>query len=608
MEHRPHIAYFCMEFGLHETFPIYAGGLGVLAGDFIKSAHDLKLPVVAVTLRWERGYGVQRIGPDGQPSEEFPGYDHGFLRETGVRVRVRVRGVEVPCRVWMTDRFGHVPLYLVEPFRAQDRWITHRLYEAGTDVRIAQEMLLGIGGVRALNWLGIPIATCHFNEGHAVFGGVEMIAERMETGLTFPEAWVQTRQRIVFTTHTPVKAGNEEHALRDLRRMGACLQLSDGEMRSIGGDPFNMTVAGLRLSRRANAVSRLHGETARRMWAHVQGAAPITSVTNGVHAPTWQSRRIREAKDDAELWDAHEGHRRELIEEVERRAQLRVDRGALLIGFARRAATYKRGDLLLRDEDRLREFLEQHNIVLLYSGKAHSEDRLGKAMVASLVRAQDRFPGRVVFLENYNMEIARLMVRGCDVWLNNPIRPLEASGTSGMKAAMNGVLNLSILDGWWPEGCQHGVNGWAIGDETAGDDLRDLEALYAVLEGEVLPAWADRPRWLAMMRESIATAMRRFSSDRMVQEYFDLLYSDAPLPPLPHAVEAGTAPPPAAAAEAPAAPGRLAELIAGLPEPAPASHPPMLDAASVTPADRPAPLSPSLVEPGRSGPDAERQA
>jgi starch phosphorylase len=275
MVQKPHVAYFCMEFGLHESFPIYAGGLGVLAGDFVKSAHDLKLPMVAVGLRWERGYGAQRIGPGGHPVEEFPSYDHSFLRETGVRVRVRVRGVEVPCIVWVTERFGHVPLYLIEPYRHQDRWITHRLYEAGTDVRIAQEMLLGIGGVRALNWLGIPISTYHFNEGHAVFAGVEMIAEGMERGDSFPDAWAQVRKKIVFTTHTPVKEGNEEHAIQDLRRMGAALELSGAEMREIGGDPFNMTVAGLRLSRAANAVSSLHGETSRSMWAHVGQSGPI---------------------------------------------------------------------------------------------------------------------------------------------------------------------------------------------------------------------------------------------------------------------------------------------------------------------------------------------
>jgi starch phosphorylase len=298
MPRTPHVAYFCMEYGLHESFPIYSGGLGVLAGDFIKSAHDLSLPMVAIGLRWERGYGVQRIGADGEPHDEFPDYEHGFLRDTGVRVRVLVRGVEVPCQVWVTQRFGHVPLYLIEPQRAEDRWITHRLYEAGTDVRIAQEMLLGIGGMRALHWLGVPIATCHFNEGHAVFAGIERIAQQMEEGLPFPEAWAATRRQIVFTTHTPVAAGNEQHALKDLRRMGAALQLSGAEMRAIGGDPFNMTVAGLRLSRRANAVAQLHGETARAMWKHVDGAAPITAITNGVHAGTWQAGTIRDAAGD----------------------------------------------------------------------------------------------------------------------------------------------------------------------------------------------------------------------------------------------------------------------------------------------------------------------
>ncbi len=262
MSQDPHVAYFCMEFGLNESFPIYSGGLGVLAGDFIKSAHDLKLPLVGIGLKWERGYCVQRIGADGEPFEEYPSYDAPYLRETRVRVRVRVRGQEVPCTVWVTDHFGNAPLYLIEPYHARDRWITHRLYEAGTDVRIAQEMLLGIGGIRALNWLGIPISTYHFNEGHAVFAGIEMIADLMEGGVPFQDALRQVRSRIVFTTHTPVKAGNEEHALADLRRMGACLQLSGAEMRGIGEDPFNMTVAGLRLSRGAPPQGARHGRAA----------------------------------------------------------------------------------------------------------------------------------------------------------------------------------------------------------------------------------------------------------------------------------------------------------------------------------------------------------
>jgi glycogen phosphorylase len=548
---KPHVAYFCMEFGLHESFPIYAGGLGVLAGDFIKSAHDLKLPMVAVGLRWERGYGAQRIGAAGHPVEEFPSYDHSFLRETGVRVRVRVRGVEVPCLVWVTERFGHVPLYLIEPYRHQDRWITHRLYEAGTDVRIAQEMLLGIGGVRALNWLGIPISTYHFNEGHAVFAGIEMIAERMATGVSFPEARAEVQKKIVFTTHTPVKEGNEEHALQDLRRMGAALELSGAEMREIGGDPFNMTVAGLRLAHAANAVSALHGETSRTMWAHVSDAAPIHSVTNGVHQPTWQAPSVRSAQGDPEkLWTVHRGLKDELTSEIERRQRVRLDPESLYIGFARRAAGYKRSDFILRDAERLEALFARHKVALIFSGKAHPDDRIGKSIVANMVKAEQQYPGRVVFVENYDMGVARLLTRGCDVWLNNPIRPLEASGTSGMKAAMNGGLNLSILDGWWPEGCVHGVNGWAIGGDDAGDDTRDIDALYEVLEDDVLPTWANRARWNRMMQASIAMACEKFSADRMVREYFDKLYLPgapelaAGLPAASQAPPEGQAPPP----------------------------------------------------------------
>ena len=525
MERTPHVAYFCMEFGLHESFPIYSGGLGVLAGDFIKSAHDLKLPVVAVGLRWERGYCVQRIGADGRPHDEFPEYDYGFLEDTGVRVRVRIRGVEVPCAVRMTQRFGHVPLYLIDPIRSEDRWITHRLYEAGTDVRIAQEMLLGIGGIRALNWLGIPIATCHFNEGHAVFAGLEMIAEAMENSLPFPDAWEATRRRIVFTTHTPVQAGNEQHSIKDLRRMGACLELSGAEMRAIGDDPFNMTIAGLRLARAANAVSRLHAETSRAMWSHVDDAAPIFAITNGVHAPTWQAESIRKASHDpARIGAAHDALKRELLDEIERRGGPRLAPGTLLIGFARRAASYKRSDLILRDEARLQRLIDGGKVALVFSGKAHPDDGAGKGIVASIVRSQKAHPGGVVFLENYDMAIGRLLTRGCDVWLNNPVRPLEASGTSGMKAAMNGTLNLSILDGWWPEACEHGVNGWAIGDDKPSNDERDLEALYATLERDVLPAWGDRKRWARMMAASVRMAETGFSSDRMVREYFDQLY------------------------------------------------------------------------------------
>jgi starch phosphorylase len=526
--HRPRVpcvAYFCMEYGLHESFPIYSGGLGILAGDYIKAARDLALPMVAVGLLWERGYCVQRIGADGRPYEEYPAFDTGFLADTGVRVRVRVRGKEVPVRVWVTDRHGHVPLYLLEPLLREDRWITHRLYEAGTDTRIAQEMLLGIGGVRALGWLGFDVHTYHFNEGHAAFAGIEQIAELMEAGLQFPDAWARVRAQTVFTTHTPVRAGNEEHAIADLRRMGACLQLSGFEMRAIGGDPFSMTVAGLRLSRAANAVSQLHGETARAMWKDVKGACPIGAITNGVHAPTWQAPEIRAAGDDpARLWDAHARLKRLLLSEVQHRHGVALDPAALLVGFARRAASYKRGDLVLRDEERLEALLGQHRVRLLFAGKAHPDDTHGHDMVARLVRGARAHPGQVLFLENYDMGLGRLLTRGCDVWLNNPVRPLEASGTSGMKAAMNGVLNVSILDGWWPEGCEDGVNGFAVGRGEPGDDARDLDDLYDTLEQRVLPAWADRAKWSKMMLASVRMAESRFSAERMIREYFERLY------------------------------------------------------------------------------------
>src|SRR5262245_25188198 len=263
------VAYFCMEFGLHEEFPIYAGGLGILAGDFIKSAHDLGLPVIGVGLRWARGYARQRIGDDGLPISEFPTYPASFLEDTGIRVRARVGVREVEARVWRTERWRNAPLLLLEPLSARDAWITSRLYDPTLDCRVAQEILLGVGGVRALRKLGLAVDTHHFNEGHAVFAGVELIAERMSQGESFDQAWSAVRERIVFTTHTPVAAGNEVHALAELRRLGACCELVDEEMSAIGGDPFNMTVAGLRLARRANAVSQIHAQVSREMWREV---------------------------------------------------------------------------------------------------------------------------------------------------------------------------------------------------------------------------------------------------------------------------------------------------------------------------------------------------
>jgi glycogen phosphorylase len=524
----PLVAYFSMEFGLHEEFHSYSGGLGVLAGDFMKSAGDLGLPVVGVGLRWAQGYTVQRIGPDGYPYDEWEDHAADFLEDTGIRVRVRVGRREVECCVWRVGRYAIAPLYLLEPTDRRDRWITRRLYDTRPDCRIAQEMLLGIGGVRALQALHLPVSLYHFNEGHAVFAGIELIADRMEAGMAFAEAWKAARERIVFTTHTPVPAGNEVHALTDLIRLGAGCELVRGELAELGGDPFNMTVAGLRLSRMANAVAQLHGRTARAMWAHVRDAAPIIAITNGVHVGTWQDARVEAAlASDGALGAARREMKLEMIAGVEERTGVRLDPEALIIGFARRAATYKRPDLLLRDPDRLAPLLKTGRVQLIFSGKAHPADHAGKAVIALLIETIGQWPESIAYVENYDMGVARLLTRGCDVWLNTPRRPMEASGTSGMKAAMNGVLNLSVLDGWWPEGCEPGVTGWAIGagGEGPGQDERDLRSLYDTLEGEVLPAFADPVRWVQMMRASIKMAADRFSSDRMVREYFDRLYS-----------------------------------------------------------------------------------
>jgi len=523
----PVVAYFCMEFGLHESFPIYSGGLGVLAGDFLKSAGDLGLPVVGVGLRWERGYATQRIGPDGAPVNEFPVYAPPPLTDTGVRVQVRVRGRPVECAVWRDDQHARAPLFLLEPTGREHRWITRRLYDTAPDARIAQEMLLGIGGMRALHWLGLPVRSYHFNEGHAVFAGIEAIASGMATGLAFEDAWSAARLRLAFTTHTPVPAGNEVHEIAQLRRLGASCELSDAELAAVGGSPFSMTVAGLRLAGRANAVSELHARTAQAMWAGVSHAAPIVAITNGVHAGSWQDARVRAAYPDPDrVQVAHAAMKAELGELVAARCGVQLDPEPLWIGLARRAAGYKRNDLILRDPARLGELIDDGRVRLIFSGKAHPDDPHGARMVATLAQAARAHPGRIVFIENYDMGVGRVLTRGCDVWLNTPVRPLEASGTSGMKAMMNGVLHLSVPDGWWPEACEHGRNGWSIGDGREGDDAdaRDLVELHRLIREEVLPAYADSGRWAQMMVRAIETTQERFSSHRMARDYFSKLY------------------------------------------------------------------------------------
>jgi starch phosphorylase len=531
-----------MEFGLDPSFPVYAGGLGILAGDHMKSAGDLHAPVTGIGLFWDEGYTRQLIGSGGAIEDQYPKTPRDALRRIDARVEVTVRGKRVPLRVWRVDRYVTSTLYLLEPERDEDRWITHRLYGGGVEDRLAQEVLLGVGGVRLLTALGERIDVYHFNEGHAVFAGLELLRQHTFGSGTLEERLDKLRSHVVFTTHTPVPAGNEVHDLDLMRKMGADLGFTDPELELIGGDPFSMTVAGLRLARIANGVAELHGETAREMWKHVEGAAPIISVTNGVHAPTWQDARVRAAlvaekardRQDAELWAAHQAMKHELVAEVAERTGTKLSADRLLIGFARRAATYKRADLILSDDKVLRKLLD-HGIQIVYAGKAHPRDLQGKALVGRIIDAAKKHPAHIVFLENYDMRLGAIMTRGADVWLNNPRRPLEASGTSGMKAAMNGVPNLSILDGWWPEGCEHGVTGWKIGDPDPEDDpfdekdearvdRRDRDLLHHVLEREVLPAYADRARWISIMRASIAMSQWRFSSDRMIEDYVAKIY------------------------------------------------------------------------------------
>ena len=541
----PRVAYFCMEYGLDPAFPIYAGGLGILAGDHMKSAGDLRVPVTGIGLLWDEGYTRQVVGAGGALEDQYPKTPRDAVRRVDARIDVTVRGKRIPLRAWRVDRYLSSTLYLLEPEREEDRWITQRLYGGGAEDRIAQEIVLGVGGVRLLGALGEPTDVFHFNEGHAVFAGLELLRQQRFGGETLAERLDRLRPHVVFTTHTPVPAGNEVHELGLMRKMSADLGFTDPELEAIGGDPFSMTVAGLRLARIANGVAELHGETARAMWKHIDGAAPIISVTNGVHQPTWQDARIRAAlvpdksreRQDAELWSIHQQLKGELIAEVARRTGVELALDKLVIGFARRAAAYKRADLILGDERVLNRLFE-HGVQIVYSGKAHPRDQAGKQLVSKLIDAARHHGRHVVFLENYDMRIGALMTRGADIWLNNPRRPLEASGTSGMKAAMNGVPNVSVLDGWWPEGCVHGVTGWKIGDPDPADDAfderdsarvdkRDRELLYLVLERDVLPAYAERGRWLELMRASIAMSQWRFSSDRQLEDYVAKVYLPA---------------------------------------------------------------------------------
>ncbi|MCP9485709.1 MAG: alpha-glucan family phosphorylase [Gaiellaceae bacterium MAG52_C11] len=538
------VAYFSMEFGLHERLPIYSGGLGVLAGDHLKAAADLGLPLVGVGLLYRGGYFRQGIDAAGRQTEDYQPVDPeaaGLEREP-VSVEVDVGGTAIEAAVWRKD-VGSVPLYLLEV-----DWLTDALYGGDREHRIRQELLLGVGGIRALAALGIEPTVFHLNEGHSAFLQIERVRALVAGGLETKAALEHVRRSSVFTTHTPVPAGNEvfgaELVARYVGPLAAEAGLGEEALLDLGrsGDEpgFGLTPLALRLSSSANGVSGLHGEVAREMWEWLWPGqeTPIGHVTNGVHLGTWldpalaellRSAGVRpEAPPDEASWESARVTDPEALWRVHAAAKARlaeragIERDLLTIGFARRFATYKRAGLVFSDVERLLALPVQ----LVVAGKAHPADAPGKDVMQEIVELarERRAQGRVVFLENYDIGLARTLVRGCDVWLNTPTRPLEASGTSGMKAAVNGVLNLSVLDGWWAEGYSAEV-GWAIDGVS---DEADREQLYRLLEHEIVPTFTgDRERWVTMMQESIAQLAPRFSMHRAVIEYVERYYLPA---------------------------------------------------------------------------------
>lgn len=602
------VAYFSLEFALTESFPIYSGGLGVLAGDHLKSASDLGLPLVGVGLFYHEGYFRQQLSPDGWQLEEYAPLDSASMPVDAVpgpegqqlTVELPFEGREVRAAIWKVA-VGKTPLYLldtnIESNQPADRGITARLYGGDNETRIQQEIVLGIGGVRALHALNLHAAVCHMNEGHSALLGVERIRMMMaEQGVSFAVARHPVTSATTFTTHTAVAAGidlfDPELVKRYLGGYYTALGLDDSSFLGLGRtnpldehEPFSMALLGLRLSGYRNGVSRLHRGVSRRLWESVWpniplDQVPIESVTNGVHFPTWVAGEIGDLYDryigpdwrddpsscdwskvysipDEELWHTHARQRERLIGRARShhletlmargesptsgtRGQC-LENGALTIGFARRFAGYKRATLLFRDPERLAAILNsaERPVQFIFAGKAHPRDEGAKALIREVLQYSRRpeFRDRLVLLERYDVDLARSLVQGADIWLNTPLRPLEASGTSGMKSCANGGIHMSVLDGWWWEAYQPGL-GWAVGrdrvdDDPEAQDAFDAASIYDLLENEVVPTFYDRdgdgiPRdWVARMKASVAAFGPVFNTSRMVAEYAETAYTPA---------------------------------------------------------------------------------
>jgi len=599
------IAYFCAEYGVHESLPIYSGGLGALAGDLLKEASDRALPLVAVGLLYHQGYFRQRLDVSGWQQEYWVDIDPERLPAALVRaddrqplkITVPIRGSEVSAQIWRVA-VGRVPLFLLDTDVPEngplERWITSQLYVADRVTRLSQYALLGVGGMRALRALGIEPGLVHLNEGHAAFVALELARGEVERGVPLSEALEAARQRTVFTTHTPVGAGNETFSAEELTRtFGGVAQQIGVDPEAIvrlgryhpddDREPFGVTQFSLRTSHAANGVSRRHGQIAREMWhglwpERALEEVPITHVTNGVHLPSWVGSAMRgllnrhlgvgwwqqasdtaiwetlDAMPDEELWKARCDQRAELVEFIKRRSGIdrlaerqprpgvetaarAFDPDVLTIGFARRNATYKRLRLLTHDPDRALALLAgERRVQFVLAGKAHPSDDEAKAVVQELYRFKDapHVAQHVVYLHDYDLAMAARLVRGCDLWLNLPRPPLEASGTSGMKAVINGGINLSVLDGWWAE-AYDGTNGWALPGEVHHDagtqDAHDAGTFYRLLEQDVIPAFYRRDKqglphsWLNRIRASMRTLAPAFSAGRMLDDYIQRIYA-----------------------------------------------------------------------------------
>jgi len=607
---QPIVAYFSAEYGITECLPIYSGGLGVLAGDHVKSASELGIPLVGVGLLYQQGYFHQRLNADGWQLELYPRNDFHTMPVRMVRnsdgtpltIEVELAGRQVRAQVWNLQ-VGRIPLYMLDTNvpenTPEDRQITSQLYGGDQEMRIRQEIVLGIGGVRMLTALGLAPKAFHMNEGHSVFLGLERIRMLMaERGVSFREALEPVRASNVFTTHTPVPAGNDAFELwlvdKYFSKYWPQLGLSREEFLALGrqdppnsDEPMNLTVLALRLSTYRNGVSTLHSQVSRKLWSNVWpgvpvNEVPISGILNGIHTRSWISHDMATLYDrylgpnwhekpadmsvwqvvdqipDTELWRTHERRRERLVAFARRRlreqlakrgagsaelaaAEEKLDPEALTIGFARRFATYKRATLLFTDPERLGRLLNNPDrpVQVIFAGKAHPRDNPGKDLIRQIVHfsRQERFGRGLVFLEDYDMNIARYLVQGVDVWLNTPLRPMEASGTSGMKVAANGGLNLSVLDGWWVEGYDPSV-GWAIGAGESYDDLDyqntvESQALYDLLEKEVVPLFYNRgvdklPRgWIARMKAAMRKLAPVFNTNRMVRQYAEQFYIKA---------------------------------------------------------------------------------